>query len=113
MSANLETPAAPDGWEFARDILALVAQPKRATRLLNELQRRMNDVTAAEAKLAAARASHEQTVAKERAELEDRRTKLIAKEANLLGRESLAEKILARAEHNGQQCVVEWRTEPG
>jgi hypothetical protein len=89
--------ALPDtAFDVVRDLIAILARPPKATRLLNELERRMADVKAGEEKLAAARASHEQTAAKERAELEEKAAKLRAKEIALMGRESLAEQIIER-----------------
>ena len=93
-----DAPAAPPdaAWETVRDLIAILARPPKATRLLNELGRKMADVKAAEAALARAREAHEQTVAKERAELEDKAAKLRAKEISLMGRESLAEQVIQR-----------------
>jgi hypothetical protein len=96
MNTDLNPPSAPDAFETVRNLIAILASPPKATRLLNELERRMGDVKAAEAKLSADRDAHQRTVANERAELDDRRSKLVAKELDLIRRESLAEKILER-----------------
>jgi hypothetical protein len=92
-----EIPVIPaDSFEAFRDLLAILARPPKTTRLIADLERRMADVKAAEAKLARAREAHEQTVAKERAELEDKTAKLRAKELELMRREALAERTLER-----------------
>jgi hypothetical protein len=92
-----EIPVIPaDSFEAFRDLLAVLAKPPRATRLLNELERRMADVKAGEAKLTADREAFEQASSKTRAELEDKAAKLRAKELELMRREHLAEKTLER-----------------
>lgn len=92
-----ETPAVPpDSFAAMRDLLSLIGNEKRAMRTLNQLEDRLSRVTAAESKLAADRAAFEEASSKTRAELEDKAAKLRAKEISLMGRESLAEQILAR-----------------
>ena len=85
-----------DSFEAFRDLLAILARPPKTTRLLNELERRMADVKAGEAKLTAAREAFEQASSKTRAELEERKAKLNARELELMRREALAERTLER-----------------
>jgi uncharacterized protein with gpF-like domain len=85
-----------DSFEAFRDLLAILARPPKTTRLLNELERRMADVKAGEAKLAAAREAHDQKVARDLASIEEKASRLRAKEIALMGRESLAERTLER-----------------
>jgi hypothetical protein len=94
----LHAPAAPPdaAWETVRDLIAILARPPKATRLLNELERRMADVKQAEAKLAAAREAHDQKVARDTALIEEKAGRLRSKEISLMGRESMAERTLAR-----------------
>jgi hypothetical protein len=72
-----EIPVIPtDSFEAFRDLLAILARPPKTTRLLNELERRMSDVKAGEAKLTADREAFEQASSKTRAELEERERKV-------------------------------------
>jgi hypothetical protein len=94
----LHAPAAPPdaAWETVRDLIAILARPPKATRLLNELERRMADVKQAEAKLTADREAFEQASSKTRAEHEEKAARLRSKEISLMGRESMAERIIQR-----------------
>ena len=78
--------ATPDFAAF-RELLALVSNAKKSEQLLSSLERRLVDVQKAEARLEAARKTHDQEVALELGELEAKRKKLLDKEINLRDRE--------------------------
>jgi hypothetical protein len=92
-----EIPVIPtDSFEAFRDLLAILARPPKTTRLLNELERRMADVKAGEAKLAERTARHDEKVARDLASIEEKSAKLNARALELTRREHLAEQTLER-----------------
>jgi hypothetical protein len=92
-----ETPVIPAGaFQGFRDLLSLIGNEKRAMRTLNQLEDRLAKVAEAEQRLAERSAAFDQASSKTRAELEDKAAKLRAKELALMGRESMAERIIDR-----------------
>jgi hypothetical protein len=76
-----------DAFEAARDVLMLIAQPKKGMRLLNELQMRMDAVQKAEAADAARHEAHEQKLASDLADLREREQRIRRREIDVAERE--------------------------
>jgi Skp family chaperone for outer membrane proteins len=79
-----------DSFAAFRELLAVISNARKSTKLLSSIERRLAAVQNAEAKLAADRAAHDEKLSRENAELNERRNKLVAKEIDVMARESRA-----------------------
>jgi chromosome segregation ATPase len=92
----LNSPGTSDALALVANLIALAVDPAACRARMAKLEKLLKQTRAASEKLAADREVHDEKVAKDRAELNDRRARLNAKELELIGREALAEKTLAR-----------------
>jgi hypothetical protein len=86
MSSDLSN-VTPDSFAAFRELLSVLSNARKSTKLLSSIERRLADVAKAEARLEAARTAHGERVAGELAEIEVERKKLRAKEIDLRDRE--------------------------
>jgi hypothetical protein len=89
-----------DTFAMLRDLIAILADPKRSTEVLTELESRAKAAKAAENRLGTVRERHEIAMARERQELDERRGNLAKKASELMMREAevnAREKTLERA----------------
>jgi hypothetical protein len=86
----------PDAFAMLRDLIALAVDPSATRTRLAKLQKLLEQTAAAEQRLAERSAAFDQKVATEKAALDERNAALNAKALELMGREALAERTLAR-----------------
>jgi hypothetical protein len=81
-----DTPT-PDVFLMLHDLIALAVNPSACKARLAKLQKLLEQTAAAEARLTERSAKHDQKVAQERAELEERERKVRAREVDVAGKQ--------------------------
>jgi hypothetical protein len=91
-----DIPATPDAFATLDALIKLAVDPAACRTRLAKLQKLLERTAAAEQRLAERSVAFDQKVATEKAALDERKAALNAKALELMGREALAERTLAR-----------------
>jgi hypothetical protein len=86
MSSDLSN-ATPDSFAAFRELLSVLSNARKSTKLLSSIERRLADVQKGEQQLVADREAYARKVASDREEIEAQRKTLRAKEVDLRDRE--------------------------
>jgi chromosome segregation ATPase len=86
----------PDAFSMLRDLMALAVDPAACRARLERLQKQIDKAADAVAKLAERQAAFDAKLVQQHAELDEKKAALVARTTELIGREAMCEKILAR-----------------